>query len=314
MSGDTSIEGDCSLPTRMRIAPDTAVVMTTRDGEPFVARQIESILSQSLLPAAMTIVDDASRDNTLSIIRDLASAAPVPIELVRVDGSRHRNTKTRIAESVIRGLDSVAHDAGFEFVLLSDQDDEWLPGRLESQRELLSGRSDALLVAADALLIDANGAALGGHLRDRFPIPEGWERLDPAQRIRAVIRRPFVTGATCAMRRDLVSLVAPVPPGWLFDRWATLVAASRDGLVLQADPVIRYRIHAGQVTGIRDASTGAGRRRWRQMLARGGTPIEGVMRAHDIVHRIRPLAVDRSVRTELSWPSLIRAAAGRVEG
>jgi glycosyltransferase involved in cell wall biosynthesis len=297
----------------MRIAPDTAVVMTTHDGELFVARQIESILNQSLLPAAVTIVDDASRDNTLSIIRDVASAAPVPIDLVRVDGSRHRNAKTRVAESVIRGLDSVAHDAGVEFVLLSDQDDEWLPGRLESQRELLRSRSDALLVAADALLIDASGAAMGGNLRDRFPIPEDWERLDPAQRVRAAIRRPFVTGATCAMRRELIPLIAPVPPGWLFDRWATLVAASRDGLVLQPDPVIRYRIHAGQVTGIRDASTGAGRRRWRQTLARGATPIEAVRKAHDIVQHIRPLAVERSVRNELSWRSLIRAAAGRVE-
>jgi glycosyltransferase involved in cell wall biosynthesis len=293
----------------MRIASDTAAVMTTHDGERFLSRQIESILNQSLLPAALTIVDDASRDRTRAIVRDFTSVAPVPIDLITVDGSQHRNPKTRVTASVIRGLRSVA---GFEFVLLSDQDDEWLPGRLEIQRDALVSKPDALLVAADGLLIDDGGVEIGGHLRDRFPAPDDWDRLGTAQRARAVIRGPFVTGATCAMRRQLVPLMAPVPLGWLVDRWASLVAASRDGLVLQSDTLIRYRIHAGQVTGIRDASTGTGRRRWQQVLDRGATPFEAVARAHDIVNRLRPLAVDQSVRDELSWPAIIRAAFGRV--
>ena len=294
----------------MRIASDTAVVMTTHDGELFVARQIDSILSQSLLPAQLTIVDDASGDGTRAIVHELAAVAPVPIHLISVDGSQHRNLKTRVTANVIRGLNLVA---SFEFVLLSDQDDEWLPERLERQHDLLTSRPDALLVAADGVLIDEGGVAIGGRLRDRFPAPPEWDRLDAAQRVRAAVRRPFVTGATCALRRELVPLLTPVPAGWLFDRWATLVAASRDGLVLQPEALIRYRIHGAQVTGVAQAPTGRGGRRWRQVLARDATPFEAVVRAHDVVNRIGPLAVGRSVREELSWRAMIRAALSRAE-
>ena len=77
--------------------------------------------------------------------------------------------------------------------------------------------------------------------------------------------------------------------------------------------LIRYRIHGAQVTGVAQAPTGRGGRRWRQVLARDATPFEAVVRAHDVVNRIGPLAVGRSVREELSWRAMIRAALSRTE-
>jgi glycosyltransferase involved in cell wall biosynthesis len=292
----------------MEVAPDTAVVMASHDGERFLAHQIESILGQSLLPAMLTIVDDASRDGTRAVVREFARAAPVPIELIAIDGSFHHDYKTRVAAMVMRGLESVA---AFEYALLSDQDDEWLPDRLSSQRAILQSQPNGLLVAGDGLLIDSDGVPIGGSLRDRFPPPPDWDRLDAAHRVRAAIRRPFVTGATCALRRQLVRLMAPLPARWLVDRWATLVAASQNGLVLQPDTVIRYRIHPGQLLGDRQASTGSGDRRWRQVLDRGASPVEAAKLARDVVGRIRPLAMDPAIRNELSWRAMARAAVER---
>ena len=292
----------------MEVASDTAVVMATHDGERYLARQIDSILEQSLLPAVIAIVDDASHDRSRQFIRDVARTAPIPIELIAVDGSGHRDVKTRITAAVMRGLEAVA---SFEYAILSDQDDEWLPGRLAGQRALLEERPGALLVAGDGLLADAAGALVGGTLRDRFPLPSDWDSLPPAERIRAAIRQPFVTGATCALRRHLVALMTPVPPRWLFDRWATLVAASQDGLVLQQEVVIRYRIHRDQALGDSQAEPAWHGPRWRQVLARGASPLEAATRAGDVVGRIRPLATDRSIRDELGWRAMVRAAIER---
>jgi hypothetical protein len=108
-------------------------------------------------------------------------------------------------------------------------------------------------------------------------------------------------------------MMAPVPRGWLFDRWATLVATARAGLVLQPETVIRYRIHPGQLLGDRQATGPVGTRRWREVLARGASPFEAVVRARDVVRRIKPLAVDATVRDELSWGSLARAAMERTD-
>jgi glycosyltransferase involved in cell wall biosynthesis len=294
----------------MEVAADTAVVMASHDGARFLASQIDSILAQSLLPAVVMIVDDASRDGSRTLIRDIARSSPIPIELLTVDSSGHTDPKSRVTASILRGIEAVA---SFEFVILADQDDEWLPDRLLRQRDILHSDGDALLVAGDGLLIDESGAAIGGSLRDRFRPPTNWDALSAARRVRAAIHQPFVTGATCALRQDLVPLMMPVPRRWLFDRWATLVATAREGLVLQPETVIRYRIHPGQLLGDRQATGPAGTRRWRQTLARGASPLEAAVRARDVVRRIRPLALDATVRDELSWGALARAAVVRTE-
>ena len=292
----------------MPIAADTAAVMTTHNGERFLRQQCASIFGQDLLPAVLIVVDDASTDGTRDLLREMVRSAPIPVELVWADGSSTRNPKTRIAANVAKGL---AAAQSFEFALLSDQDDEWLSDRLVRQRDVLRSTPGALLVAGDGLLIDQEGRETGGRLRDSFPLPPHWDALDPAGRMRSALRTPFVTGAASAMTVALTRLMLPVPPGWLHDRWATLVAVACDGLLLQEEPVIRYRIHEGQVLGQRQAGVGTGARRWRQVRERGAGPVEAATRAAHIVRRLKPIATDPGVRRELSWRAVIGSALAR---
>jgi hypothetical protein len=292
----------------MQVAADTAAVMATHDGERFLRQQCESIFCGDLLPAVLIIVDDASHDGSRDILRDIAQSAPIPVELILADGSDISNRKSRIAGSVVRGLAAAAQ---YEFVVLSDQDDEWLGDRLASQRDVLRSNPSAMLVAGDGLLISEAGQATGGRLSDAFPRPPHWETLDAASRMRAALRAPFVTGAASALRTTLVGLMQPMPSGWLHDRWATLVAVACKGLVLQAEPVIRYRIHEGQVLGQRQAQIGVGGFRWRQVRDRGAGPIEAATRAAQVVRRLRPIATDPGVHSELSWRAVLGSAIER---
>ena len=196
--------------------------------------------------------------------------------------------------------------------ILSDQDDEWLVDRVEKQRAGLLGTTGALLIAGDGILVDDDGLLIGGRIRDRFPIPDGWDMLSPADRTRAALRRPLVTGAAAAMTAELARLLSPIPRGWLDDRWATLLAVARNGLVLQTEPVIRYRLHGGQLVGLDQAGIGAGRRRWEQVLARGIGPMQVAGRTADVVRRVRPMASDPAIRSELSWSRVLQSAFDRV--
>jgi glycosyltransferase involved in cell wall biosynthesis len=293
---------------RREIAEDTAAVMVTHDGEAFLRKQCASIFGQDLLPAVLIVVDDASTDGSRRILEELRAEAPMPMELIWTDGSRVRDRKARIVRNVARGL---AAAALYDMVLLSDQDDEWLPDRLSRQRGILLADPGALLVAGDAILMDQEGKELGARLRDAFPSPNDWGTLDAAGRMHAALRSSFVTGAAMALKTGLVHLMAPVPGGWYHDRWATLVAAARDGLVLQSEPVIKYRIHEGQVLGQRQARVGIGVRRWRQVRDRGASPIEAAARAADVVRRLRPIATDPAVRSELRWRAVLGSALDR---
>jgi glycosyltransferase involved in cell wall biosynthesis len=292
----------------MQIAADTAAVMVTHDGERFLRQQCESIFRGDLLPAVLIVVDDASRDRSRDILRDLARSAPIPVEIILADGSNVSNLKSRITRNVTMGL---AAAASYEIVLLSDQDDEWLVNRLACQREVLRNDASAMLVAGDGILIDEAGQEIGGRLSDSFPRPPNWTTLDAAGRARAALRTPFVTGAAAALSMSLVRAMQPVPDRWLYDRWSTLVAVASNGLVLQSEPVIRYRIHEGQVLGKRQAQTGVGGRRWLQVLQRGAGPIESAARVAQVVRRLKPIATDPGVRRELSLAAVIGSALDR---
>lgn len=285
--------------------------MVTHNGERFIHEQCESIFRQTLLPGAIVVVDDASRDATPSLLAELRRSAPAPMEIVEVDSSDAADVKTRIAHNFARGLAEVAR---YDFVVLADQDDVWFDDRLECQRAALVAAPSALLAAGDGLLIDEASRRTIGTLRDTFPVPPDWATLSPAQRMRIALRQPLVTGAASALSQELARLMTPIPTGWLHDRWGSLVASARDGLVLQPRPVIEYRVHARQVLGRRQATTGAGSLRLGQLLARGAGPAAVASRARDVVGRLRPLALDDAVRSELSWRALLASSAERVKG
>ncbi len=292
------------------VASDTAAVVITQDGERWLEEQLDSILTQTVLPAAILVVDDHSRDGTLGLVREIARSAAVPIEWRRVDHGHAPDLKTRIARTVGVGLAWATQE--HDIALLADHDDSWLPERLASQRQLLE-ETDALLVAGDAVLMDEAGRPLDGRLRDHFPLPGDWGLLTPAGRMAALLRVPFVTGAAMAVTAECVRLMTPIPGGWLHDRWASLVATARGRLAVQVAPVIRYRIHDAQAVGHRHASTGAEKARWQQVLARGASPLDAVVRARHVEHRLRPLAMDASVAAELTWPALVRSARRRTD-
>jgi glycosyltransferase involved in cell wall biosynthesis len=282
--------------------------MVTHNGQRFLRAQLDSIARQTELPAALIVVDDGSRDGTLAILGDFARASPIPVEVVHVDRSNIRDPRSRIAANVTTGL---AAAAGYGVIVLADQDDEWLEDRVAGQRSLLLSTPEALLVGGNGVLVDHRGEPTGSTLGEMFPVPHGWSGLEPATRMRTALRRPLVTGAASAIRQELRPLMVPIPPGWLHDRWATLIATARGGLVLQPEPVIRYRIHAGQAVGARDANVGSGTRRWRQVLSRGTSPVGAAVRAWHVVGRVRPLAVDPTIRAELSWRAILSSGLDR---
>ena len=51
----------------------TSVVMATYNGEKFLKQQLDSILSQTVLPDELVIVDDCSTDRTCEILSNYKS-------------------------------------------------------------------------------------------------------------------------------------------------------------------------------------------------------------------------------------------------
>ena len=98
------------------------ILLAAYNGEKFIAEQIESILAQTYQDFRLVIRDDGSSDNTLAIIEDYAAKYPSKIEVVHDDA---------VCKSPASNFFELLKHAKADYVMFSDQDDYWLPYKVE---------------------------------------------------------------------------------------------------------------------------------------------------------------------------------------
>lgn len=99
-----------------------AVVMCTYNGGEFLREQLDSILAQTYPVAEIIVQDDCSTDSTMEILRSYASRHDI-IKVWRND--RNLGFNLNFKSAVMR--------ATADFVAISDQDDVWMPHKIERQ-------------------------------------------------------------------------------------------------------------------------------------------------------------------------------------
>jgi rhamnosyltransferase len=102
---------------------NTAVLLASRNGEKWIATQIQSILDQKLdYKIDIYISDDCSSDSTLTLVDMFVRRANIYIFSKNV---RYGSPCSNFIE-MIRGVDL----SNYDYVFLSDQDDIWLPEKM----------------------------------------------------------------------------------------------------------------------------------------------------------------------------------------
>ena len=106
--------------------PTVSVVIPTHNRAELLKRAINSVLRQTFEDFELIVVDDASSDNTPEVVESINDSRIRYVRLKKNSGGPvARNTGIKKA----RG----------EFIALLDDDDEWLPNRLELQIEKFEG-------------------------------------------------------------------------------------------------------------------------------------------------------------------------------
>ena len=216
-----------------------SVALATYNGASYLAQQLSSIASQTMLPDELVISDDASSDNTIDIAEKFATDASFPIRIFRNDQSTgFRSNFMTCAERCKSDL-----------VAFCDQDDIWIPNKLVVQHADFAD-PDVMLSCHNADLINQKGALINRRL-DQFP---GSCRLDLTKAGPLVFPRGF----TQMVRRSLfkwewlrhrsVDLGDPrhimSHDGWLF-----FVALLHGSAVYHEQPLALYRQHGENASG-----------------------------------------------------------------
>jgi rhamnosyltransferase len=107
------------------------VLLATRNGQRWLPEQLASILDQQGVDVRVVALDDESTDGTVDWLDSLAANDPRVVRLVTesASGSSAANFFRLITRA------EVADD---ELIAFADQDDVWMPGKLERQARLLA--------------------------------------------------------------------------------------------------------------------------------------------------------------------------------
>ena len=131
-----------------------------------------------------------------------------------------------------------------EYFALCDQDDVWLPDKLEKSVSLLES-SGADLVYTDLEVVDENLGKLAPsmwHLSNIIPVT--------GRALVPLILKNSVTGCTVVGRTSMLKKALPFPAGIpMHDWWLGLVAASGNGVAPLYEATVLYRQHGGNEIG-----------------------------------------------------------------
>jgi glycosyltransferase involved in cell wall biosynthesis len=213
-----------------------AVVMTTYNGEKYLEQQIESILSQSLLPDTLIVCDDQSTDGTVGILEKYQQQGKLTYVV---------NTKQLgLIENFKKAVSLAPQHA---YVALSDQDDQWLPDKLEQSAQLMLEIEDPELpcmVYTDLMLVDEEDRILNQSFRNEL----GQDRYH--HNLQTLLFGNFVNGCTVLMNPVLRARFAEIPGDIRLnhDGWMALQAYAFGKAQALKIPLVRYRKHNTNVS------------------------------------------------------------------
>lgn len=143
-------------------------------------------------------------------------------------------------------------EAEGEYFAYCDQDDIWLPDKLAVlQREI--ERTSALLVCSDMYIMDGTGQITADSItkvRRRHVFHSGKGLAE------GLLISNFVTGCTMLVRAESARAAVPFCPYMVHDHYIALCCAAAGELRSLPQPLIRYRIHGGNQTGLMAGVTG----------------------------------------------------------
>jgi len=197
-----------------------------------------SILSELGPEDECIVVDDGSKDGTLAILRSVS------------------DSRVRVYENA----QNIGHVGAFEramslsskeVIVLADQDDRWLEGRISLLVSALR-KERCAVVTSNATYMRSDGTPVQ-HL-DRIARPED-SRRSVKNILDILTGRSMYFGCAMAFKRELLSMILPIPRYVeSHDLWIALAGNLLGQSVHIRDVTLVRRIHGGNATN--------SRRRW----------------------------------------------------
>ena len=209
--------------------PVVSVLMSCYNGEKWIGDAIESVLNQTFRDFEFIIIDDGSKDKSLEIMKDYSA----------------KDSRIRIIEKENTGLpDSLnvgIKEAKGDWIARIDTDDLCEPQRLEKQFDLTTSDPELVLIGSAYHEIDEEGRVQKLQL-----YPEN----HPELKKNLLHKKRFFAHSSAFYKTEIVRKAGGYRPRIKksedYDLWLRLAETGK--LACIPEPLIRFRIHPGQIS------------------------------------------------------------------
>lgn len=253
--------------------PLVEVLMSSYEGAAYVREQVDSVLAQTHDRLRLVIRDDGSGEATRAVLREVSHDPRVELR---------EGDNLGLPHAFFRLLDDSGEDA--DLWALCDQDDVWLPEKLERAVTALHDVDGPALYCARVHVVDERLAPLYAH-----ELP-----LRGPSFANALVQN-IALGCTVVLNRSARDLLRDRWPREcvMHDAWMYLVVAGAGTVVYDPTLVVQYRQHGHNSVGMGRGSLSRFAGRVRRQLSPGGPCKHGrqdleLLRLHG--DRLRPEA------------------------
>lgn len=223
-----------------------SICIATYNGEKYLEEQLASILPQMASSDELIISDDGSTDKTLTII-DRFVAQDQRIKFFKGPG-----------KGVIANFEFAINQSQGEFVFLADQDDVWLPEKVQTTLRFFDAHPKIDLVISDLVIVDEHLDVIEPSYFEYRKVKLGF--------LHNIVKNKYI-GAGMVFRGSLKKRILPIPSKVpMHDMWIGLIADAKNTSALIPQKLTLYRRHGDNASEIDSKASFFQQLKWRIFL------------------------------------------------